>query len=320
MKIFKSIVIAAVCLLPTASVAQIRYHNKILNINGATEVGGTRIYVHDTSGLNWTCKSSNFFKLDVTPSNPRIYGSGDQVVFYNTETSTYNNIRVASVYQQSDARSKQDISPLKSGLSTLVQLKPVSYRWKAPETSAPLAKKASAKGDSVQVSYGPANESGLQLGFLAQDVAQVMPEIVNTDENGNMMVNYTAMIPLLVESVKELQQSVVELNQTVEAQSMVIEQLSGNAAAKAAKNTAKIISCTPNPTSGYVTITVEMADNVEKASLVISSIAGNREKSASISAEEQSVSLDLSMLKPGIHLVSLYVNNQLVDSCRLVKE
>ena len=40
----------------------------------------------------------NFFQIDVTPGAPRLAGHGDQVVFYNTQTSTFNSIQM--VYLQ----------------------------------------------------------------------------------------------------------------------------------------------------------------------------------------------------------------------------
>ena len=40
------------------------------------------------------------------------------------------------------------------------------------------------------------------LGLIAQDVEKVLPQIIETDSNGYKTVNYDAIIPILVESVK----------------------------------------------------------------------------------------------------------------------
>ena len=58
---------------------------------------------NDWNGTYLTCKDSNFFQVDVTPDNPRLAGTGNQVVFFNTETSTFNSVQVANVYNYSDA-------------------------------------------------------------------------------------------------------------------------------------------------------------------------------------------------------------------------
>ena len=52
-----------------------------------------------------------------------------------------------------------------------------------------------------------------QLGFLAQEVEQVLPQIVHTssDESGTKSVNYQAVIAVLVEAIKDQQQQIDDL-------------------------------------------------------------------------------------------------------------
>jgi hypothetical protein len=46
---------------------------------------------------------------------------------------------------------------------------------------------------------------------LAHEVEQIIPEAVTTRPNGIKAVNYTKVIPLLIESIKQLKQEVTEL-------------------------------------------------------------------------------------------------------------
>jgi hypothetical protein len=48
-------------------------------------------------------------------------------------------------------------------------------------------------------------ESERQLGFIAQQIEPFVPEIVRTDEEGYKSVQYSQMVPLLVEGIKEQQ-------------------------------------------------------------------------------------------------------------------
>jgi len=50
-----------------------------------------------------------------------------------------------------------------------------------------------------------------QIGVIAQDVEKVIPEAVNVDHNGFKSVSYDRIIPLLIESIKELKARVEEL-------------------------------------------------------------------------------------------------------------
>ena len=118
-------------------------------------------------------------KLKVAVANPRISGTGGKVVFYDSESSQYNYIEVKGVYQSSDARLKTNITPLNSGLGTILGLKPVSYNWKSETSQLRSAEAVPSKA----------------FGFLAQEVAEVMPEIVTLSSTGDSLVDYTAVIP-----------------------------------------------------------------------------------------------------------------------------
>ena len=47
--------------------------------------------------------------------------------------------------------------------------------------------------------------------MIAQEVEKVIPEIVQTRESGYKAVKYEKIVPLLIESIKELKQRVEEL-------------------------------------------------------------------------------------------------------------
>ena len=50
-----------------------------------------------------------------------------------------------------------------------------------------------------------------RLGFIAQDLKAIFPELVDEDKDGYMSVDYVGLIPVLVESVKEQQAQIDEL-------------------------------------------------------------------------------------------------------------
>ncbi len=55
------------------------------------------------------------------------------------------------------------------------------------------------KGDTKKKTYG----------VIAQEVAQVFPEIVDIFDDGSHFVNYSLFVPVLIESVKE-QQTIID--------------------------------------------------------------------------------------------------------------
>ncbi len=91
----------------------------------------------------------------------------------------------------SDIRLKKNITPLSGPLEKVLSLQGVSYEWK--------------REAFPQHNF----EEGRQVGVIAQEVEQVFPELVHTDEDGYKSVNYAALIAPLVEAIKE-QQAMME--------------------------------------------------------------------------------------------------------------
>lgn len=85
----------------------------------------------------------------------------------------------------SDRKYKREIEPLANALETVTRLRGVSYRWREDEYP--------------QMNFEP----GRQVGFIAQEVREVLPEAVGEDAAGNQSVAYSKVIPLLVEAIKE---------------------------------------------------------------------------------------------------------------------
>jgi hypothetical protein len=142
-----------------------------------------------------------------------VYGNGD----INT-TGAYFTI--------SDARLKQDIKPYTGGLATIMSLSPKTYLYR-PELAA-----------KYNFSTRP------QVGFLAQDLEQTMPNMVRAsrltsvgrttrDGKGNVAtetmdaktVNYDALIPVLTQAIQEQQAQINTLQTQVGTLQAEIDQL-----------------------------------------------------------------------------------------------
>lgn len=93
----------------------------------------------------------------------------------------------------SDARFKQNITPIDSALKKLMQINGVEYEMKTKEFS---------KNHFTE---------GRQMGLIAQNVETIVPEAVN-EKDGYKGVDYARLIPLLIEAVKE-QNKKIELQQ-----------------------------------------------------------------------------------------------------------
>jgi hypothetical protein len=109
------------------------------------------------------------------------------------------NIHATGSITSSDQRYKQNIRTLNDALARIRRLRGVSYEWNR------------AAYPEMQFA------SGTQLGFIAQEVEPVLPEIVHKSSTGMYSLNYPALVPVLVEAVKEQQQQVEKVQAENEA-------------------------------------------------------------------------------------------------------
>jgi hypothetical protein len=120
----------------------------------------------------------------------RVFIIGDGSGFFGvaTRSSSFyinrngNAWMQGTLTQNSDARLKTNIHKVGNALGKIKSLTGYNYNWK----------------DST-------NMPGNYTGVLAQEVQQVMPELVVPNTEGQLAVNYTGMIPYLIESIKTLE-------------------------------------------------------------------------------------------------------------------
>ncbi len=104
---------------------------------------------------------------------------------------------------RSVARLKRAISAFEPMLDRVASLRPVSFFWRADEFP------ARALGDDA--SYG----------LVAQEVEQVLPELVVTDWDGYKAVNYSRLPLVAIQAIKELKSE----NDDMRAQLTRVERL-----------------------------------------------------------------------------------------------
>jgi hypothetical protein len=99
-----------------------------------------------------------------------------------------------TAFATSDARFKTNVENIPNALSKLERLNGVTFNWND------LAKELESKNTEVK-----------EAGIIAQEVNQVLPEVVTVRENGYMAVRYEKLVPLLIEAIKELHEEIKTL-------------------------------------------------------------------------------------------------------------
>lgn len=135
----------------------------------------------------------------------RVYGFADirSPIFYDynntgyyadpASTSVFNQINAWSFFYNSDRKLKEDIATIEDPLAKVLALRGVSFTWKADKRK--------------------------DIGFIAQEVEEVVPEVVGTNRSASgeetKAVEYGNIVALVVESIKSLVQKITGVDDRV---------------------------------------------------------------------------------------------------------
>jgi len=166
--------------------------------------GNSNVFIGRNAGLNET--GSNRLYIDnIGSSNPLIWGDfqNQRLVIAGNDTDNAND-RTFFVdgdaggntgwYNDSDERLKKNIMSIPDALQKVQQLRGVNFEWRDTEN----------------------HECGQQMGFVAQEAVEIIPEVVSGKE-GHYAMQYGPITALLVEAVKELSEENRELREEIEA-------------------------------------------------------------------------------------------------------
>jgi ABC-type transporter Mla subunit MlaD len=143
-------------------------------ISGSSQILGNST-IHSGSIGNYQFNSIGIGTVAASATQGRIDASGDIVAF-----------------STSDRNFKENIIPITAALLKLENISGNTYDWK----------------NEFEYIHG---FKGNDVGVIAQEIQKVLPEAVRERENGYLAVQYEKIIPLLIESIKELSVKVKDL-------------------------------------------------------------------------------------------------------------
>ena len=152
-----------------------------------------------SSGLNMG-DGSNYWNLiqDAGTARQRNYGTGGYD-WYNSTASTQimylsnaGNVTFSGdVTAYSDARVKENVHTIENALDKTLQLRGVTYN----------------RTDS--------EDKSTKVGVIAQEILEVIPEVVKQNDEGMYSVSYGNLTAVLIEAIKEQQKQIDELKEII---------------------------------------------------------------------------------------------------------
>lgn len=272
------------------------------------------------------------------------YWSQDTIFYYDTDKGNdfhFNcNVLASNIALASDSRFKTDITPLESSLQTVTSLSPVSYKLlprfgndadNVPASS--LTEKELRDIEYFNKFHKSLENDGPHFGFIAQEVKEIYPELVHTDKDGYMYIDYIGMIPLLVNAIGELNAQVEAQNEQIEelkvenselSQAVIYAQspaVGSNQSSQIADDFLRnaLYQNAPNPFTTSTAIAMSLRSDVAQAVVYIFDMQGNMLRSIPVNDRGNvSVTIDGGELNAGMYIYSLIADGNEVASKRMI--
>jgi hypothetical protein len=238
-------------------------------------------------------------------SNYGVYGQAAGGIAQNWAGYFVGSVYTTGTYQPSDQRLKRDVKTEESVMKKIMQLRPVSYEYKADEMK------------HMQL------PDVRQHGFIAQELQKVFPEAVKdvqqpVFENDKIVrteefsaINYQALIPVLFKAIQEQQVMIEDLKKQ-------LNEINGKKITKNELKGAYLAEAAPNPANTSTTIRYRLPDNVQKASIEIYDVAGNKVLQFNNLKGNSQVVVNSAQLATGTYVYSLRVAGKEMLSSKFV--
>jgi len=259
----------------------------------------------------------------------------DTIMFFDYDRSSAvqfrKDVQTSGVFVQSDERFKENVEPVEGVLESLENLEAVTYtlkndyaRLRQSIASMPATTEKSQRDkEFFDKIYGDLEQGDERYGFLAQNVKEVFPQLVHTDNSGYMYVDYIGLIPILVQSINELRAELADLRaEKQEQESAPMLQApaqSANDELVASLKGAKLYQNAPNPWNSETVIRYSLPEEVKRADIYIYNMQGMQLKCIPAQGRgESQVTLTASNLGAGMYLYALVADGALIDSKQMI--
>ncbi|MCF8360200.1 MAG: T9SS type A sorting domain-containing protein, partial [Prolixibacteraceae bacterium] len=144
----------------------------------------------------------------------------------------------------------------------------------------------------------------------------VLPEVVVYDDTADVYaIDYSKVVPVLVEAIKELSAKVNELQNKSRLKSALINTVNTSAKTKEASLQQNV----PNPFSNTTTINMYLPETISTAKLYLYTMQGEQVSSYPVQERgNSSVTIEGYSLKAGMYLYTLIADGKEVDTKKMI--
>jgi len=178
-------------------------HNRIQFVTPAESITYDNATISGYHGMLFTAYNNRSF---IFGNSDGTNYSGSRMVInsnnveVNVDTTINGTVTALNYACSSDIQLKTNVEPIEGALKKVLSMQGIYYNWKF------------SKKDSKELNYHKK-----QIGFIAQDMERIIPEVVHTSKDGYKSISYDKLSVLLVEAIKELYSENKKLKEKIDS-------------------------------------------------------------------------------------------------------
>jgi hypothetical protein len=280
-----------------------------VNSTGTVNIGTGTGGIDATLNLYSNATSTVFSRAINLPSSgdavkSTVYSSSaNTFAGWNDNTKTFSVKGDGTVWSRlnaytSDSTQKENFEDIDKPKENLLKLKGLTYNFKNSE-----------------------DKSRKNIGFIAQDVEKIFPDIVYTNDQGIKGIALAELIPVIVEALKEHDEQIIALKKEIEK----ISSKSNTKSASINQNstnvfeTANLSQNIPNPFSESTKINMFLPSEIVSAIIYLYNMQGVQINKFTIHERgATSVTIEGFTLDAGMYLYTLIADGKEVDTKKMI--
>lgn len=293
-----------------------------MSCGGNVSVGNTTpdTYTFKVAGTSKiaTANGGVIFDSSGYSNNAAVYGGanlGKSNINWYAVYSTY-------VYETSDVRQKENIRDLNDALGLILQLNGIKFDYIKESVAINSLKNDGSNAEKIETARKD------HVGFIAQDVMKVIPEVVSYDDSVDIYsIDLTKLTPFLVEAIKEQEAVIKDLKVEIEN---IKTQLNNSNSLKSTSITSagdnlttasanKLSQNSPNPFNESTHINYYLTEETKNATIIIYDMNGQQLKSIELYKKGNGdITINGGEYKAGMYMYALIADGKVIDTKRMI--
>lgn len=260
----------------------------------------------------YTGGNASIYITDISPST----GCNTSYIGYQKpwKSGYFTNLQAQSLtctgtfYNYSDIQLKKNIKPLNHSFDVFSRLNPISFNYLDSFNT----------NNSKTLKF--TNDSSLTLGFIAQEVQKLYPQLVAKDQQtGLLRIKTLEFIPILVKALQTQQSEIDALSELIKKTNSGLQKVKTNTTEIDLFDGTVLHQNYPNPFNSTTSISMYLPNSINNAAIYIYNMSGAQIKSYKITERGKTcITINSSEFEAGMYHYALIVDGKVIENKQMI--